>query len=85
MVRCGHCNAETELNGNGVPICPSCSIREKLTLLFNAGKLVVGIYLGKSGLASAYGDRWLLAGLPLLGILSRPHLFSGRRIHLGIR
>jgi hypothetical protein len=31
MVRCARCKAETELCENGVPICQSCSVREKLT------------------------------------------------------
>ena len=31
MMRCARCKAETELCDTGVPVCPSCSIRERLT------------------------------------------------------
>lgn len=31
MQLCARCRAEMELYGNGVPICPSCSVRETLT------------------------------------------------------
>ena len=31
MQLCARCGAETELNDNGVPICLSCSVRERLT------------------------------------------------------
>ena len=55
------------------------------SLLFTAGKLLLGIYLGKAGFADSYGAPRLPDRLPGLGVLFGAGVLPGRRIHPRLR
>ena len=54
-------------------------------LLFTIGKFLIGLYLGKSGVASGFGAAGSLVVLLRLGLLLGADLPARRRVHLGLR
>ena len=53
-------------------------------LLFTIGKFLIGLYIGKSGVASGFGAAGSLVVLLRLGLLLGADLPARRRVHLGL-
>ena len=54
-------------------------------LLFTIGKFLIGLYIGKSGVASGFGAAGSLVVVLRLGLLLGADLPARRRVHLGLR
>ncbi len=53
-------------------------------LLFTVGRFLIGLYIGKSGIASGFGAAGSLDRHSCMGVLLRSNISPGRRVHLGV-